>query len=359
MSSNPCPQAARAPGYTPPPLPPLGYFVTDEPVLPLPTFVSNALPDALVDQSITWPYHLPSFNGLDCLWWSMLVRSMYGGDATWLTRVASWAGPVKRVQFTGRVQPATQSVGLVELGDYVLIVIPGTSSEAEAITYFLSHALRLLSEGQQGWQINATWAARGSQVVAAYNAWPPPTMAKPVVVIGHSSGAAYGAYTAYTLYSDPSHPVTLVTYGSPIWGTDSLANYYSTAGQLPKTIDFAQANDLVPTVPPPWSAVDLLYPLQYAFSGRPNYRRVNSLLQFSGTNAPAAVTQPTTLDAIINAVRTLITGGGIDVQHATSSYTAAADAWAANDPSIAANQLTPAYNSLKAILVDMNAAGLY
>jgi Lipase (class 3) len=359
VSAIPCPQAARSPGTKVLPPSPVVNIVTDEPVIPLQNLVADALPAALVDQSITWPYHLPSFNGVDCLWWSMLVRSMYAADDSWLRRVASWAGPVARLSFVGRANPASQGYGLVELTDSVLIVIPGTSSEAEALTYFLTHSLRLLYTAAEGWQINATWAGRGSQVLLGYTAWATGRPFKPVIIVGHSSGAAYGAYCAYALFSDAQHPFTLVTFGAPIWGTESLKSQYVLNGELPKTVDFINPNDLVPTIPPPWAAVDLLFPLLYAFVNRPSYKRINTPLQLGSTSGPVQVQQPLTLDAIVNAIRTLVTGGGIDVQHATATYTAAADTWAGNDPSIAANQLTPAYNSLKTILADMNAAGLY
>lgn len=337
---------------------PFENIVTDEPVLPLQNIVADALPNALVDQAITWPYHLPSFNGVDCLWWAMLVRSMYTANDTWLKRVAGWAQPIVRTRFVGTSNPAVQGHGLVELQDCALIVIPGTSSEREMLTYFLTHSLRILTQTPAGWKINTTWASRGHQVRNSWVAWPPPDPFKPVIVVGHSSGAAYGAYVAYLLYQDSQHPWTLATFGAPIWGTDSLAQLYLDNNRAPQTIDFAQPNDFVPTIPPPWAAIDLAMPLAYSLLDRPNYRRVNSLLLLQGTSAPAPSTQPSTLNAIVNAVLTLIRGGGFDVQHATSSYTAAADAWAANDPSLNALQLRPAYDSLKAILRDMDAAGV-
>lgn len=357
-TAPPCPQAARSPGYTPPPLGPVLNIVTDDPVLPLQNIVADALPAALVDQAITWPYHLPSFNGVDGLWWAMLVRAMYASDTTWLNRVAGWAGPVLRSRFVGRDNPAVQGYGLVELTDSVLIVIPGTSSEQEALTYFLTHSLNVVTTTSAGWTINATWALRGHQVLNGYRAWPPPVEFKPVIVVGHSSGAAYGAYVTYSLYADSQHPYTLATFGAPIWGTDSLVQLYRDNDQLPKTIDFAQPNDPVPTIPPPWSLVDLVLPFRYGLVTRPTYRRVNNLLLFNGNAAPVPSTQPATLDALTNAALAFVAGRGIDVQHATASYTAAADAWAANDPSIAQNALVPAYNALKAILADMNAANL-
>jgi hypothetical protein len=356
-SAPPCPQAARAPGYEPPPLGPMGNIVTDEPVIPLANFVADALPNALVDQSRRWPYHLPSYNGVDCLWWSMLVRSMYATDSTWLLRVAGWAGPIVRSTFVDTSQPARQGYGLVELADSVLIVIPGTSSEAEALAYFLTHSLRLTTTSTVGWKINATWASRGSSVLLGYLAWPPPAPAKPVIVIGHSSGAAYGAFVTYSLYPGPTTPWTLVTFGAPIWGTDSMAARYNTLNQQPKTIDFIQPNDVVPTLPPPWAAVDILFPLQYALIDRPSYRRINTIQQLQGNNAPTQVTQPP-FDGLINGLRNLITGAGIDNQHTPVSYSNAADAWAANDPTIAANRLQPAYNALKTILNEMNSAHL-
>lgn len=358
-SAPPCPQAARAPGYEPPPLGPMENIVTDEPVMPLPVNFVEALPDALVDQSITWPYHLPSFNGVDCLWWAMLVRAMYASDSTWLNRVAGWAGPVRRLFFRPRTDPSLQGYGFVELVDSVLVVIPGTSSEAEALAYFLTHSMRVLTTTAAGWKINATWATRGHQVVNGYAAWPPPSPEKPVIVIGHSSGGAYGAYFTYFRFSDPATPYTLATYGAPIWGTPSLTARYNNSGQLPKCIDFAVPQDPVPALPPPWAAVDLVLPLYYALTDRPNYQRVNALLTLQGITAPTPSTQPTTLDAIISVVRTLLAGGALDSKHSTANYTSQADTWAANDPSIAANRLRPAYTALKAILVDMDAAGLY
>jgi len=358
VSSIPCPQAARSPGVAQLPLPPISNIVTDAPVIPLQFPVAQALPDSLVDQSITWPYHLPSFNGLDCLWWSMLVRSMYAADSTWLQRVAAWAGPVVRMQYVDRSQPARQGFGLVELGDSVLVVVPGTSSEVEALSYFLTHSLRLLTPTQAGWQINSTWAARGQQVLAAYNAWPPPSPEKPIIVVGHSSGGGYGAFVTYSLGLSGSPAVTLVTYGAPIWGTASMINAYHDAGDVPKTIDFVQPNDPVPLLPPPWAAVDLLLPGTYALTGRTNYFRVNSQLTLSSSGAPPSTGSTPALQTIAGAVIPLLTGGSLGEQHATRSYTSAADTWALNDPSIAANNLTPARRSLEAILADMNAANI-
>jgi len=358
-AAPPCPQAARSAGYVAIPPAPWENIVTDEPVLPLQFPVADALPAALVDQSIRWPYHAPSFNGVDCLWWAMLMRAAYSADQTWMARVAGWAQPIVRTQFTDRFQPARQGRVFVELQDCVLVVIPGTSSEAEALSYFLSHSLRQIHTSPAGWQINSTWAARGEQVVAAYNAWPPPNPFKPVIVVGHSSGGAYGAYFMYTKYSDSQHPYTLATYGAPIWGTHTLVDAYNDGGQLPKTIDFALANDIVPIIPPPWAAVDLLFPLAYALNNRPTYRRVNTLLTLGGSGGPVPAGGAATLETIVHAARTLVTGGSIEGAHAPASYTAAADHWAANDPSIVREGLRPAYDALKTILADMNTAGLY
>jgi hypothetical protein len=331
--------------------------ITDIPVIPLGNIVSDALPAALVQPAIRWPYHLPSWNGVDCLWWAMLVRSMYWPDSTWLSRVANWASPVIRAQTVPNANPAIQGFSLVELQDQILVVIPGTSSESEALGYFITHSLRQIYTSQDGWKINQTWAMRGAQVVSAWTVWPPPNPLKPVTVIGHSSGGAYGAYFTYSLYSDAQHPFTLVTYGSPIWGTDSLVDTYRSQNQLPKTIDLVNPNDVVPLLPPQWAAIDLVLPLAYPTAGRVNYRRVNPALQLGQTTPPSQVQQAAALDTVVAAVTSLFTGAGLAAQHSTRAYCDAADLYAANDPSIAANQLTPEYNALKVILNDMNANG--
>lgn len=358
-TAPPCPQAARAPGVAPLPPSPQDFQITDQPVLPLGNIVEEAPPAAPVDAAIRLPYHLPPWFGLDCLWWAMLVRAVYAADSTWLNRVAGWAQPVVRMQFTDRLQAARQGRAFVELQDCVLVVIPGTSSEAEALSYFLSHSLRQLYTSPAGWSINSTWATRGQQVVAAYNAWPPPNPFKPVIVVGHSSGGAYGAFFTYSKYSDSQHPFTVVTYGAPIWGTHTLVDAYNDGNQLPKTIDLALDNDIVPILPPPWAAIDVLFPLQYALSDRPTYRRVNELLLLGRPSGPVQAGGAATFETIVNAARTLITGGSIETAHAPASYTAAADLWAANDQVIASEGLTAAYNALKTILADMNTAGLY
>jgi hypothetical protein len=239
-----------------------------------------------------------------------------------------------------------------------LIVIPGTSSETEALTYFLTHSLRLLTTAEEGWRINSTWATRGQQVLASYQAWPPESPAKPVIVIGHSSGAAYGAWVAFHVWPARSLPLSLVTFGAPIWGTTSLSSRYVANGKLPQTLDFGVANDPVLALPPPWAVVDLLQ-LNYALAGRPEYDRLTPLLQLGSTAGPSPVSQPTTFDAFFSAARSFLTGRGIDENHKTSVYTAAADQWAANDPSIEANRVVSSYQALKVILDDMDSAGVY
>lgn len=358
-AAPPCPQAARAPGVAPLPPPTLLNVVEDVPAVPRPVDQADALPRALVDQSVRWPYHLPSFNGLDCLWWAMLVRALYASDSTWVRRVAEWAQPVARLSFVDRTQPARQGYGLVELRDCVLVVVPGTSSEAEALAYFLTHSLRLVYTNIDfGWKINQAWATRGQQVLDAYLEWPPPSPHKPVIFIGHSSGAAYAAYCGYSAFSDPHQPNTIVNFGAPIWGTQSLSAFYVDRDKEPKTLDFGTPNDPVLAVPPAWAVVDLLG-LRYPYADRITYARINPLLQLGGLSAPEPVSQPSTFDAVLAAIRSVLVGGQLGADHAPAAYTTAANKWAANDPSIDAEFMRPAYDALAVILTDMNTAGLY
>lgn len=368
MSAIPCQQAARAPGVPSPP--PLSMQVQIEaiPELPRPPVQAQALQMALADPVTRWPYHLPAYNGVDCLWWSMLARAVYWSDDTWIRRVAAWAGPIARLTFVDRSVPSRQGYAFVELGDCVLVVIPGTSSEAEALAYIMTHSLALTTSVQPGPMVwNSAWADRGFQVLTAYSAWPAPQVRKPIIVIGHSSGGAYGAYFAFRRDDNIDYLTTLVTFGAPIWGTPSLENHYRNffaagariqIGQLrPQVIDFGTPNDIVTTLPPPWAAVDLLIP-GYAQANRPTYARFTNLILLGLNSGPTPVDQPATLPAVTHAVITLVRGGGLGVEHGMPNYTAGAQRWCNNDASITDAGLDTERTALNAILAAMNTAGV-
>lgn len=298
----------------------------------------------------------------------MLFRAMYFTDDTWLRRVSAWAGPITRLQFQSRATPSVQGFGLVELGDSVLIVIPGTSSEVEAIAYLLTHALDNTASTFDGeWSMNSTWVNRGAQVERGYRFWPPPTTRKPIIVVGHSSGGAYGAFTAFTVDNDVNFLTTLVTYGAPIWGTPSMERRYrehftqgdriQTGVLRPQVVEFGNPNDFVTALPPPWSLIDVVIP-GYPRANRPTYTRFVNLLQLGANGAPTPVNQPTTTETATSALLTILTGQGLGAQHAPAAYTANAERWADNDPTIADAGWGAERTALKNILVDMNAAGV-
>lgn len=328
----------------------------------------EALPQARVDPTRPWPYHLPAYNGLDCLWWSMLFRSMYWRDDSYFRLCAEWAGPVTKLLFEGTSVPAVQGSGFAELSDCVLVVIPGTSSELEALTYLVTHSLLLTTpDPTNEWRINSTWASRGRQVADRLAAWPPPSPRKPFIVVGHSSGGAYGAYVSFLIDTDIDKLTTLVTFGAPIWGTPSMRTRYLThfttgdriqTGLLrPQVIEFGNPNDFVTTIPPSWALIDLCVP-GYALANRPDYSRFTNLLELGNRGAPTPINQPTTLAAGTAALLALVTGGGLNINHSPTLYTAAAQLWADNDSYVTDQGFERERARLKEILHFMNVDGV-
>jgi hypothetical protein len=232
----------------------------------------------------------------------------------------------------------------------------------------MTHSLLLTAQSRDNqWSMNATWASRGNEVDLRFREWSAGRVSKPTIVMGHSSGGAYGAYVAFMEDYDINYLTTLVTFGAPIWGTPSMENRYRThftqgdriqTGVLrPQVIEFGAPNDPVPTLPPPWAAIDLLIP-GYAQANRPTYARFTSLILLGLNNGPTPVDQPATLPAVTNAVLHLVTGQGIVQEHGMPNYTAGAARWANNDVTIGELHLETERRVLLGILADMNAAGV-
>lgn len=357
MPNGPCPQAAASPGIAPLVPDPLYFAVEADPILPRAGPVAPEPVIPLVNFTVAWPYHLPAFNGLDCLWWSMLARAAYWTDATWINNVALWSGPILRTAFTSVANPAGQGYALVELTDSVLIVVPGTSSELEALQYVLSHSLQsVATDPTQGWQINSAWQARGFDVWNAYLAWPPPAPTKPVIVIGHSSGGAYGAYVAFKVYQNAGPNTAIVTYGAPIWGTPTMYRTM-TEQKKPQVIEFQNAGDPVTVIPPDWSILSQ-FSIPFTSSQRPTYNRLGNVLIFQGNSRPLPDEGNTITAAAISAMMAIVVRQSLGASHATGTYTDSANDWAGNDPTIVNGQYAGEYNSLLSILGLMNTAGV-
>lgn len=356
MANGPCPQAARAPGISPGTADPFYYAIEDLPVLPRPGTIPPDSGPLRVTPSLQWPYHLPSFNGIDCFYWALLVRGSYWTDQTWVNNVAAWSGPVMRIAFIPSTDPAVQGYALVELTDCVLIVVPGTSTDVEAIQYVVTHSLEdVTMDGVGQWSINTAWALRGQAVRLAYLAWPPPAPQKPLIIVGHSSGGAYGAYAAFKLLQGATVPITLVTYGAPIWGTPSLDDYIQN-NKKPQVIEFQNPNDPITVVPPPWSVIDV-FQLGYRLAPRPEYQRVGSVLILGNNGRPNVSTGNVGTNTAANAMLTVVIGGNAGTQHSTVVYTANANLWAKNDPTLTTGDWDNEYDHLFAVYQAMIAAG--
>jgi hypothetical protein len=356
-SAGPCPQAARSTGQALL-VPNAEYFAVETaPIVPRSPPPPPGKPILQVTPSINWPYHALGFNGIDCLWWALLFRAMYWSDGTWLNNVANWAQTIVRQVFFKPTNPNLQPYGLVELQDCVLIAIPGTQNETEALQYVMAHSLEsLATDPAAGWTINSAWFLRATPILAAYLSWPPPNPLKPILIIGHSSGGAYGAYVAAKLaqISGILKYISLLTYGAPIWGTPSLnAAMLATVGQI---VEFQNPNDPITVIPPTWSLINS-FNLGYALNPQPIYQRNWNVLLLGnqGPPTPSSGNQPQ--NAIISAFQQVLTTQNYDASHSRVAYSVNANAWMQNDPNLVAWGFQDQINSLEAVYEAMVTAG--
>jgi Lipase (class 3) len=331
--SGPCPQAQRIVGSAPAVADPYYFALESTPILPRTGVIAPNSGPARVTPFLQWPYHLPSFNGIDCLYWAMLARASYWTDQTWVNNVCQWASPVLRISYVSVANPGIQGYALVELQDCVMIVIPGTSSEEEALQYIMRHSLENLTYNPAGdYAINSAWALRGESVRLAYLAWPPPALTKPIIVVGHSSGGAYGAWVTLRLDETSSQPVSLVTFGAPLWGTPSIVAY-EFPRKAPKFYEFGNPNDPIMVIPPPWSVIDAAQ-LGYRLAPRPEYRRVGNVLLLGNVGRPTPTVGDSSVSVGAAAFFNSVTGQGAGLPHSTHTYTLNAKLWAENDPTL-------------------------
>lgn len=351
----PCPQAASGGGVLPAPLNPLLFGIEDVPPVPAraPAVVDDAN-DYADDPSQPWPFRLPAWNAIDCLWWLMLGRAVYWDNDTWVRRVAAWAGPVLRLNYAPPLAPPAVGHAFIELQDQYLCVIAGTNSDAERNAYLMGHALESTTLDVVGqWRVNTQWYNRAQTVLDAYRLWAP-TALKPTVAIGHSSGGAEASVLALRRYGD-LHPTTVhaVTFGSPRWSSPTV-NTYVFLEKAPQFIEFTTPGDPVPLVPPPWSVVDALR-LNYNLWPRPEYLRPGQLLVLLG----AWGVEPRDAAAysdLYEAAQQVLRANLTTANHATPSYTATALHWAQSH--CAANNSLPVIAGLVQILAEMDAAGV-
>lgn len=351
---GPCPQAARAPGRGPVVNDPFYFSIEATPIIPRPGDPPPSPFPVRIEPAIVWPYHLPRFNGIDCLWWSMLCRAAYWTDSTWVRRVAEWAQPVLRIAFQRGQDPGIQGYALVEFSDSWLCIAPGTTNDTEFLSYVLSHTMDELTIDQvAAWYMNSTFALRGQSIWLAAQAWPYPT-AKPLVAMGHSAGGAFAGYVGFKhVAAVPDSSETVVTFGAPRWSNDSLATY-ANPRKRPQVIEFVNPNDPVPSVPPDWSIMDL-FTFPYALQPRPRFSHLGNLLTLGGRGRPPGAPEATTRDAAVNAVRQILTGADPIFSHRLRTYTYNAQLWGDNDQSLIDFDWGTEYDKLVAILVAMNA----
>lgn len=349
----PCPQAASGGGVLPAPLNPLVMAI--EQTAPVP---ERAPPPPLLDTDFSddpaarWPFHLPAWNAIDALYWSMLARAVYAEDDTWILRVARWSGTVLRSQYVPPLAPPVVGRALIEFSDHWLCVVAGTNSDPERNAYLLGHALEQLSvDDVKFWACNAQWYTRSTTVFNAAIAWPYST-AKPVICIGHSSGGAEGSVTAVR-FGDRSEASTqhAVTFGCPRWCSSSLLDHI-TLEKRPQVIEFALPGDPVPLVPPPWSVIDALR-LNYNIAARPSYLRPGALLEMQGANGVSPRTSTSNAD-LYEAARQVLAANLSTTNHATSAYTSSAATWAQSY--CAGNNSSEVIAGLLTILAEMDAA---
>jgi hypothetical protein len=356
MPDVPCVQAARAPGNAPATANPYYYAIEDTPVLPRQGQIPPDSGPLRVTPAIQWPYHLPSFNGIDCFFWSLLARASYWTDQTWINNVAAWSGPVLRIAFVPCQNPAVQGYALVELSDCVLIVIPGTSSDAEVVQYVCTHSLEnITTDGPGQWSINTAWFLRGESVRLSYMAWPPPNPAKPLIIVGHSSGGAYAGYAAFKLLQGGPAAIAAVTFGAPIWGTPSLIGYIDTH-KKPQVIEFQNPNDPISVLPPPWSVIDV-FQLGYRIAPRPEYDRLGAVLILGNNGRPTVSAGNFSTNVAANAMLAVVVGGNAGTPHLTATYTENANLWAENDPTLTTGDWDNEYSHLFTVYQAMIAAG--
>lgn len=358
MPNLPCPQAARGLARDPPSPEPWITAIEVNPPIERPPEPDPGPPLPPAPAPLArWPVHLPRWDAVDCLWWSMLARASYAADETFTRRVAEWAGPVLRLNYRGPTGPDVVGRALIELPDQWLCVIPGTSNDDERDAYLITHALDLVThEGNPppGWDLNSTWYVRGSIVWGDAVLWPYPP-AKPMTVIGHSAGGGAGAVPLVRVaLAGGEHKKALVTFGSMIWGMP-LINGLTTSLKA-QVIEVTTPGDPIPLMPPPWSLVNLL-PRTYRIENRPTYERPGQLLELRGLEGitPRRTADGDT-DRVFTAMLSLIRGEVSPVEHKIRHYTRLALDWARGllQPLGERALIEP----LEVIQEDMDAAGI-
>lgn len=326
---GPCPQAAGMAGQLGPATDPTRF------ALEMPLAAPRVEPpeidggwSVIPEPGLRWPYHLPRWNAVDAFYWSMLARASYSPNASLILSVASWAAPVRGHDYAPPVAPPAVGHAFIELADCWLCVIPGTSSEAELLDYVTTHALELTFVNPVGgWSVNRTWWQRTNTVWQAAIVWDYPSE-KPLIAIGHSSGGPeVGVLAARHSQIGANEPGAAVTFGAPSWSSPSLNDYVAGA-KKPQVIEFTGPDDLVPRLPPPWSALDVAG-INHALTPRPTYTRVGTLLELRGTDG-AFVRENSSFAAAYSAMQHVLRRdlGGAD--HAAKTYTDLAASWAQN-----------------------------
>jgi hypothetical protein len=255
----------------------------------------------------------------DAYWWGLLVLSTGVDDAHYSERVLLARGPY--VRFSYLVQPPGSLIlqlGWCRMSDRFCVWIGGTDNEQQALSYAITHSL-----GQQllrpiGW-VNATFASQAVGLAALMQADWLAEGQPPLLVIGHSYGAAVAPIIAFELLGRaPTQFDRVVSFAAPKIATrtvkDSLANL--------QFLRFVNPGDIVPSQPPPQALVTFLAG-PAAMGGYPggDYGEAGPVLQLSplgGFNTLIGVDQTTT--AWTQQFGMFLAGGGSFGSHFMRSY---------------------------------------
>jgi Lipase (class 3) len=225
-------------------LPPVRQWIAPPPPPPPPVPVPPGLGPSV------------SFTSLDCYWMATLCRALMGTDAL-LQRTLLAKGAF--LQYERNIPPVTPGAANVlsfyaEMSDRVVIGMSGVANVPTALQFIMSHAVgsqSLLKD--QYW--NTSFLAQAQAVVALYQTRYNVTGQRPLLVLGHSNGAACAPIVANALLSPRLNMFDrIATFGCPRNWTQSGI----TSGSWMQILRFCNPGDIVTTLPPQLFALSLV-----------------------------------------------------------------------------------------------------
>ena len=219
------------------------------------------------------------WNAFDLYWWSLLVLTTGVDDASYAQRCLFARGPYTRFNLV--VQPPDSLIlqmGWARQSDRFVVWIGGTANEQQALQYVLTHALGAQVNRPIGW-VNATFAAQAVALAALVRADWVAEGRPPLLIAGHSYGAAVAPVLLFELLDRaPTLYDRVVTLASPKVATRSVKDSLAVVQYL----RFANRGDPITIQPPPAAIVQGFFP-PVSIGNYPggDYVEANAILELS------------------------------------------------------------------------------